>query len=178
MDQQPKDTKHYKSRKLLRLKGFDYGSDGGYFITINIKHRKQFFGKIKNGIMGLSEIGCLAWKCWYEIPKYYPFVILDEFVVMPDHVHGVLFIKKQNLVAPQQETINIRNKFGPQSKNLAAIIRGFKIGVTKNAREIKSVFEWQTRFHDHIIRSKDELNRIKQYIKNNPENWGKNKHEL
>lgn len=181
MYQAPKDTKYYKSRKLLRLQGFDYGSNGGYFITINTKHREQFFGKIKNGIMELSEIGCIAWKCWYEIPKYYPFVILDEFVAMPDHVHAVLLINKQrpkNFVAPHRQNTNISNKFGPQSKNLAAIIRGFKIGVTKNARETKPDFEWQTRFHDHIIRNEDELNRIRQYIKDNPKNWGKDKYQL
>lgn len=176
----------YKSRKSPRLKGFDYASNGGYFITINTKNRKHFFGEISKGIMGLSKIGCEAWKCWNEIPKHFPFVILDEFVAMPDHIHGILFIDKnlvrtQNLASPpsppsHQNTYH--NKFGPQSKNLSSILRGFKIGVTKNARKNTPHFAWQSRFHDHIIRDQGELNRIRKYIKDNPKNWGKDKYQL
>jgi len=167
-----------------RLQGFDYGSNGAYFVTINTKNRESYFGKIVNGIMGLSEMGCQAWKCWYEIPNHFPFVILDEFVVMPDHVHGVIFIDKtvsQPIPMPTVETQDfaslpnhkITNKFGPQSKNLASIIRGFKIGVTKFIHEHDVDFTWQPRFHDRIIRNEGELNRIRQYIKDNPNNWRK-----
>lgn len=172
------------SRKLLRLQGFDYASEGAYFVTFNTKNRKHFFGKITNGIMGLSKIGCHAWKCWYNIPNHFPFVILDEFVVMPDHVHGILIINKdgvrtQDFGSPPANNQNFyTNKFGPQSKNLSSIIRGFKIGVTKNAREKNQNFAWQSRFHDHIIRNEQELNRIRNYIRNNPLNWGKDKFQL
>ena len=158
-----------------RLQGFDYGSNGAYFITICTKNREPYFGKIENEMMGLSQIGCQVWTCWTAIPQFFPFVILDEFVVMPDHVHGILFINKTK---PNVETQNfaslqnrkITNKFGPQSENLGSIVRGFKIGITKFAREYNPHFAWQPRYHDRIIRDENELNRIRQYIKNNPKN--------
>ncbi len=129
--------------------------------------------------MYFSEIGKIAQNCWNEIPVHFPFVILDAFIVMPNHVHGILVIDKtvselnemktmngatvetQNL-ASLQTTLRMasqissgffsvpKNHFGPQSKNLASIIRGFKIGVTKNARLIHADFAWQSRFYDHI----------------------------
>ncbi len=165
-----------------RLNGFDYGSNGAYFVTICTKFMQPHFGKIRNGIMGLSEIGCRIWECWLAIPSHFPFVILDEFVVMPDHVHGILMIDKsnasstvrtQNLASLRMEGNGYQNKFGPQSKNLSSIIRGFKIGVTKFSRKINPKFTWHPRFHDRIIRNETELNRIRKYIRDNPGNWKK-----
>ncbi len=185
-----------------RLKGFDYGSNHAYFVTICTKGMRPYFGKIENGIMGLSNLGCKVWQCWYEIPIHFPFVELDEFVVMPNHVHGIIYINKsdpqknvetqnlapvyknvetQNLASVRNEnqaSSQISNQFGPQSKNLASIIRGFKIGVTKFARENDTDFAWQPRFHDHIIRNEFDLNRIRQYIHNNPKNWKKDKFQI
>jgi len=131
--------------------------------------------------MQLSEIGDMTNKYCLEIPQHFPFVELDVFAVMPNHVHGIIIINKpnnerdvktQNFASLQSKS---GNKFGPQSKNLASIIRGFKIGVTKNARKIYPDFVWQTRFHDHIIRNDESFHRIQQYILSNPQNWTKDK---
>lgn len=104
----------------------------------------------------MSEIGQMAEKYWIEIPNHFPFVKLDAFVVMPNHIHGIIIIDKpesptivetQNPVETQDLASLLRipspkNTFGPQSKNLPSIIRGYKIGVTKNAKRIRNDFSW------------------------------------
>ena len=145
--------------------------------------------------MELSEIGKVAKKCWVNIPKYFPFVKLDKCVIMPNHIHGIIAIKnKTEFVGTQylaftsdhdsekkntkccvptnrQLMAEYKNRFGPQSNNLSSIIRGFKTGVTMYARKNSIDFHWQPRFHDRIIRDKDELNRIRKYIVDNPLRW-------
>ncbi len=176
-----------------RLQSWDYGANGLYFVTICTKNREHFFGEIQNGEMILSEIGILANKYWNEIPEHFPFAILDAFVVMPNHVHGIIVIDKPDIgnngnadanidaIVETQNFASLRvqqqseNKFGPQSKNLASVIRGFKIGVTTNARSIHADFAWQPRFHDHIIRNNESHERIKNYIINNPKKWVEDK---
>ena len=81
-----------------RLKNWDYGSNGAYFITICTQHRKHFFGEILDDEMNLNEIGQLAEKYWLEIPSHFPFVELGNFVVMPNHTHGILIINKNYTV--------------------------------------------------------------------------------
>jgi REP element-mobilizing transposase RayT len=96
-------------------------------------------------------------------------VALDEFIVMPDHVHGILiFTKKLN-----NSEENVPNRFGPQSLNLASVVRGFKVGVTKAARLHTPKFAWQSRYHDRIIRNEAEHERIRHYIRNNVVQYGK-----
>ncbi|MBU1017641.1 hypothetical protein KKA33_01280 [Patescibacteria group bacterium] len=173
--------------ETARLKNWDYSSDGAYFITICTKKMMECFGEIRNGIMGLNELSCAAAAFWQEIPQHFAHVILDEWVVMPNHVHGVLIInntpgKTQNVGTRHVETQNVAslrrkrnkwkpNRFGPQSKNVASIIRGFKIGVTKYANEQKIPFTWQPRFYDRVIRDENELDRICKYIRQNLLKW-------
>lgn len=163
-----------------RLSTWDYSADGAYFITICTKNKEHYFGEIlKPDKLEFSDIGHYVHKCWYDIPLHFPFVQLDEFIVMPDHFHGILFINKQNngVIVGTQNFASLQeqqNKFGPQSQNLASIVRGFKIGITKYARINKTTFCWQSRYYDHIIRSDSELDRIRNYIKTNPYNFGKN----
>lgn len=178
-----------------RLPGWDYGSNAAYFVTICTKDREHFFGKIVDEKMRLSEIGKIANDYWLEMPKHFPFVILDEFVIMPNHVHGIIIINKrdnddgssvetQNFASPDTngtynlETQNFAslpsstpNTFGPQSKNLASIVRGYKSAVKKYASLNNINFAWQPRFHDHIIRDKQAFQNISNYIINNPMNW-------
>ena len=146
------------------------------------------FGEIIDGEMELSQIGKIADRCWLGIPKHFPFVQLNEFVIMPNHVHGIITINKpddegnvdthavetQYFASLPTATIP-KNKFGPQSQNLASIIRGFKIGVTKSARSINPKFTWQSRFYDHIIRNEKSFYRIAEYIINNPGKWQEDK---
>jgi len=173
-----------------RLQLWDYGANAAYFITICTTGREHYFGEIVDSKqMILSEIGQHVHKCWSDIPSHFPFVIFDTFIVMPDHIHGIIIINKQNINGDMVGTQNvgtqyvgtqnfaslpvqIKNKFGPQSQNLASIIRGFKIGITKYARMNKIDFCWQSRYHDHIIRNKIELERIRKYITTNAMNWG------
>lgn len=176
-----------------RLENWNYGSNAIYFVTICTNNRVKYFGEIvktqdfasSQKTMQLSEIGTIAQKCWVEIPNHFPFVELGEFIVMPNHVHGIIIIDKplndigdtnaivetQNFASLPEPKPDNHNKFGPQSKNLASIIRGFKIGVTKFARNNKIEFDWQSRFHDHIIRNDESFQRISDYIINNPSKW-------
>lgn len=180
-----------------RLPNWDYGSNALYFVTICCQNRTCFFGNISEGTMIWSELGEMAEKYWLEIPQHFPFVVLHNHIIMPNHVHGIIEISKtndgrnggddgrnddrnvetQNIASlpPPPSSPPSKNRFGPQSKNLASIIRGFKIGVTKNARQINSEFAWQPRFHDHIIRNDESYHRISNYIFTNPIRWKEDK---
>lgn len=161
-----------------RLKGYNYSSAGAYFITICVKNRECLFGDVVNGKMEYSEIGEIAKQCWLEIPKHFSFVKLDEWIVMPNHVHGILFFtdhcdNERRDAKFCVSTINAKtkngNSFGPQSMNLASVVRGFKIGVTKYARQNLKIDDiWQPRFYDRIIRNELELNHERDYIIENP----------
>jgi putative transposase len=172
-----------------RWAAWDYGSNAAYFVTICTANRECVFGTIMNGDNILTPLGQSARDCWNEIPAHFPFVELGEFVVMPNHVHGIVIINKpdeiggggeetQNFASLQpkkQPPTKPQNQFGPQSKNLASIIRGYKIGVTKFARQNNISFSWQTRYHDHVIRNAEEYERIGHYIATNVQNWAKDK---
>jgi putative transposase len=162
---------NYKTEKHFRYQGFDYAADGYYFTTICVDHRMSSFGRIKDGKMQLSAAGEIARKCWLEIPSHYSFVKLDEFVVMPNHLHGIVIINRGEGTQDDAFMKKYKNKFGPQTGNLSSIIRGFKIGVVKNTKSINIYFSWQPRFHDRIIRNGEELNAIRQYIMDNPLKW-------
>jgi putative transposase len=182
---------YYKDKYRVpstRLKGYNYSQDGVYYVTICTKNRICFFGDVKNAKMRLSSLGKIADKCWRNIPQHFVFVELDEFVVMPNHVHGVIVINKKRkpvetqYIASLQNEIkidpNYKNKFGPQSNNMASIIRGFKIGVKKWATINNKHFEWQSRYYDRIIRNDEELENIREYIRNNPAQWDANRNDL
>ena len=149
-----------------RLQTWDYGANGSYFITICTHDRAHAFGEVTDGCVNLTLLGQAAWDCWYAIPEHFPFVLLDEFVAMPNHVHGIMIIDKPSPPSPQPH-----NKYGPQSQNLASIVRGFKIGVTKYARQHHIEFAWQARYHDHIVCDAAECQRIREYIVGNPQKW-------
>jgi len=167
------DTGKYKNKYRIasaRWATWDYSSNAAYFITICTANRAHDFGQIQNGEMKLTPLGKSAQECWHEIPAHFPFVELGQFVVMPNHAHGVVIIAK---MVETQNFASVRgpNKFGPQSQNLASIVRGYKIGVTKFARQNNIPFAWQARYHDHVIRNAAEHERISAYILANPQNW-------
>lgn len=160
--------KHH--RRSIRLQGYDYSQPGGYFITICTHNRKCLFGDVVNGEMILNAFGDIVKNCWLEIPEHFPHVGLDEYVIMPDHVHGIIIIKNnvgvQNFEPPQ----NQYQKIIP--KSIGSIIRGFKIGVTKWFRQNTDIYiVWQRNYYEHIVRNEYELNKIRTYIINNPKNW-------
>ncbi|HRN42164.1 MAG TPA: hypothetical protein PK649_08845 [Vicingus sp.] len=186
-------TEKYQNKYRIlstRLKHWNYRWAGAYFVTICTKDRLPYFGKIENGKMILNEIGEMVENEWIITPKIRPDMNLDlgEYVVMPNHFHGVLIIGDNEYntgisiggngdcrdamycVSTRSET-EPTNQFGPQRKNIASVMRGFKSSVTKNARIINPDFTWQTRFYDHIIRDAQSFEKISNYIYNNPANW-------
>ncbi|MCZ8198588.1 MAG: transposase [Flavobacterium sp.] len=175
-----------------RLQTWDYSNNGAYFITICTQNREHFFGNIQNGIMQLSEIGKLAEQYWMEIPNHFSFIELGNFVVMPNHVHGILIINKiDNPILSSTESVETRqclvstiksnttigsSRFQNQGKNtISSIVGSYKSIVTKMSRQIHSDFGWQSRFHDHIIRNSKSFNNIQNYIFDNPLNWKSDK---
>lgn len=121
--------------------------------------------------MNLSPIGKIAKECLEAIPNHFPHVELPLYVVMPNHIHCILIINDPQMEKKDNSSKRPHNEYGPQSMNLASVIRGFKIGVTKFARKNGLSFSWQPRFYDHIIRNNDDWNRIAEYIENNVGRW-------
>jgi len=176
-----------------RLKNWDYGNNAAYFITICTSNRENYFGDIQNGVMCLNEMGILAETYWIEIPNHFSFVELGNFVIMPNHTHGVLIIDKPtvsvavetrliaslptNVINPNAKKIGgITGNANPMiHENISRIIRWYKGRCTFEIRKIHADFAWQPRFYDHIIRNDFSFNKIQNYITNNPFNWYKDK---
>ena len=155
-----------------RLPGYDYGAHGAYYVTICCKNRFHYFGEIVVDVetgncpsLHPTTIGRIATEYWIQIPQHFPFVELDKFIVMPNHIHGILFFNK-----PDKQNW-VPNQFGVQSQNLGAVIRSFKSSVKRYANNNQIEFAWQSRFYDHIIRDEKSLNNIRAYIENNPIGW-------
>lgn len=193
----------YKNKYRItsaRAQWWDYGWNGAYFITICTQNREYFFGEIIETQFIASPIGQSAETIWYEIPNQFPFVELGEFVVMPNHIHGILILNKPDdddkkrdtnldtkfetrLIASQQNAEQNQTKTGgfagdknPMiNDNISRIIRWYKGRCSFEIRKIHIDFAWQPRFHDHIIRNNAEYERISTYIMNNPANWNADK---
>lgn len=167
-----------------RLPGYDYSSNGAYFITICTKNRIHHFGEIEDGNLIETFQAKIAKKCWLDLPNHYPQCVLDEFVIMPNHVHGIIIINNHN----EHQISNIETGLKPISTrdvekttliinkrySLSEMVRAFK---TFSARKINKCQNavgrqfWQLRFYDHIIREGDDIDDVRQYIINNPANW-------
>jgi len=183
-----------------RLSGYDYGQPGWFFITINTKNRTCWFGDVVNNTVLLSNAGRIVTDEWKRTAEMRPHVRLDEWVVMPNHMHMLFAIVDAGMMTTHDDTVDVethcnaslptppkqphpykpistqppyKNEFGPQRNNVASIIRGFK-GVCTN--RIKSEtpivhFAWQPRFYDRIIRDERGIYAVRQYIRNNPGKW-------
>jgi REP element-mobilizing transposase RayT len=158
------------TRKRIRLQNHDYRV-GSYFITICTRKRIHFFGEIENGNLVISDIGEYLQGAWEEIPLHFPHVSLDSFVTMPNHIHGILHLDKSIIATTG---IQFQNNYfgGPLPGSLSLVIQQFKSVVTKWARNAGHTdFGWQSRFHEHWIRAVKDLQPIRKYINNNPQNW-------
>jgi len=172
----------------LRYTGRDYSLPGKYFITIHTTGTKEWFGKVIDGKMHLSEIGHIAAHMWYEIPVHFPFIGLDAFVVMPNHIHGIIVINRffgTTIVGalhatplPPDDATNVSTEtmsfISPKSGSLSVVVRSYKSAVTKNVHKSDNHFSWQPRFYDTIICSSGQLKRIRKYMLDNPQNWNDN----
>ncbi|MBE7411049.1 MAG: hypothetical protein L6Q54_11020 [Leptospiraceae bacterium] len=161
-------------RRPIRLKGYDYSQAGLYFITICCKNKEYLFGNIANGEMVLNDAGKIANQFWMDIPNHFPNAKLHEYVVMPNHVHGIIELI-ENHHPPRPYSQNQFQKMIPRS--ISSIVKGYKIGVTKwfrNASMDDFPIEraiWQRNYYEHIIRNEQLYWTISKYIKNNPANW-------
>jgi len=159
-------------RRSIRLHNFDYSSNNLYFVTICTKNRQNIFvgaDYYPPANIKLNNIGKIAKQYWEEIPHHYPFVSLNQFVIMPNHIHGIITIKRKMRADNNPPLHTVTGTIG-------AIVRGYKIGVTKWCRENTNIYDvWQRNYYEHIIRNEDDLNRIRKYIHNNPSNWTKDK---
>ena len=187
-----------------RARWWDYGDHAAYFVTICTVGREWYFGEVVNEEMVLSELGRVAESEWLKTLDKRPDMNLqlDEYKVMPNHFHAIVVIgenifNRYNVVTQclasddmndiAKETQSIaslqqnhhqptKNRFAPQSKNLGAMIRGYKSAVKSYATTNGLAFGWQPRFHDHIIRNDDEYRRIAEYIRTNPANWSQDRY--
>ncbi|HTL81212.1 MAG TPA: transposase [Bacteroidia bacterium] len=175
------DINTFRQRKSIRLQGFDYGSSGAYFITILSYKRRHRFSAIKNGEVLLSPIGKIIREEWLSTKLIRDYVTLDEFVIMPDHFHAVLFLHKGSDEPDHLRSTGTylhfpdgyKNALGPQSHNLASIVRGFKSSVTQKAKlSGEATPIWHGRYYERIVRNEKELDKFRLYIKNNPHKWG------
>jgi REP element-mobilizing transposase RayT len=149
-----------KRKNSLRLEGYNYAQEGAYFVTILAYRRLHIFGSIENDVVTLTKLGEIIESCWQQIPQHFPSIELDVFVIMPNHLHGVLVLHNDD----------------EQSVSLSHIIGTFKGSVTRNAN--KAILDidldfpiWHRSFHDRIIRNEREYNYIAHYVATNPERW-------
>jgi len=170
--------KNKYNRRSIRLKNYDYSSPGAYFITICTHNRQCLFGEIVNGEMTLNEFGEIVrdeWFCSVHIRNEIE-LFENEFIVMPNHIHGVLWII-DNVGATGRSPLQqqqLKQPHGPLKKSLSSFVAGFKSTFTKQINKIRQtpgIPVWQRNYYEHIIRNDDELNKIPEYIINNPLTW-------
>jgi putative transposase len=170
-------------RRSIRLSDYNYSQSGAYFITILVKDKNCLLGNIVDNKIVLSDIGIIIKQCWLEIPDQFSHILLDEYTIMPNHLHGIIVIDDPKVgvqfIEPEIENKidlpigNIRNN--PMKTNnisLGKVIRYFKAKTTYLARKniAKIAFSWQRNYYEHIIRN-NELEQIRDYIIANPEMW-------
>ena len=164
-----------------RWKDWDYGSVGAYFITICTKDRHPYFGEIMDGKMIYTPLGAIADVLWMEIKNHTRNIELGEFVVMPNHLHGILIVETLHATSPRQtlHATSLPNRqmaaISPKPGTIPAIIRSYKSAVTRHAHRLQMEFAWQPRFYDRIIRDNRSHSAIAEYIRRNPLNWEKDK---
>jgi len=156
-------------RRSLRLKGYDYSQAGAYFITICTKNRECLLGEIKNGEIILNEYGEIARKEWIKSQIIRKEMKLDEFIIMPNHIHGIVIIDHvgANGRSPLRD-------FRMEPKSISSFVAGYKSSVTKQinlVRKLPRFSVWQQNYYEHIIRNETELNALREYIVNNPLKW-------
>jgi REP element-mobilizing transposase RayT len=173
-------------RRSIRYDGYDYTLPGAYFVTLLCYGRQCLFGEIRENSIDLSQIGILVSRFWLRIPNHFELASLDEFILMPNHIHGIIWIHeadgkgkafaKFNLDLDEPTSANALplRQVGSKSGSLSSIIQNFKSVSTRIVN--KQFFKpgnkiWQRNYFERIIRNERELNAIRQYIRDNPLNW-------
>lgn len=155
-------------RRSIRLQGYDYSQVGAYFVTIVAWQREMLFGEIVNEEMGLNDFGKIVSEKWGWLETQYEYVELGEWVVMPNHFHGILIIHDDGRGGSRPAPTPIKRK------PLGGLIGAFKTVSTKEInllRNAEGQVVWQRNYYEHIIRNEPEMDRISRYIESNPSRW-------
>ena len=163
-------THHHRS---IRIKGYDYARPGAYFITVCTRNREFMFGAVVNGKMRLNELGRIVESTWRDLPNHYPNLKLDAFTVMPNHVHGIIIITDVGAGLKPAPT-NATNQQSIRRHGLPEVVRAFKTFSSRRINALRGtpgVPIWQRNYYDHVVRSEETLNRIREYITTNPLRW-------
>jgi len=165
-----------RNRKRNRLEGYDYTRPGYYFVTICANNRIEWFGKINNGKMELNESGQIIQQQWQWLKHQYTYVNLDEFMVMSNHIHGILVLN--NYVGNGRDR-SVHCDRSVRVKSIPSLIGAFKTTSSKLIHQNNlPEFKWQKSFYDHIIRNDESLKNIREYIVSNPVNWLKDEENI
>jgi REP element-mobilizing transposase RayT len=159
-----------KLRQSIRLKHYDYSQAGAYFVTICTKDKNCLFGEILDGLMILNQFGEIAETCWADLAKHYPHVESDVFMVMPNHVHGIIVLADLSDVGAGLKPAPTEVK----RCGLSEIVRAFKTFSSRQINELRNtrgIPVWQRNYYEHVIRNEYDLNEIREYIVNNPLKW-------
>jgi len=172
--------KHH--RRSIRLKNYDYSNTGAYFITVCAYNRECLFGNMQTGKIVLNQFGQIISNKWNQIPKHFLNVQLDEFIIMPNHLHGIIIIVgAKHLTKEFSKNLQYRQKNasplhlnGTKPGSLSAIMQNFQSVTTRKINQIRKTPGsklWQRNFFEHIIRDEKELNQVREYVINNPLEW-------
>lgn len=161
-----------RGRRSIRLPDYDYSSPGAYFATISTKLRQPLFGRQHGGDVVLNDYGRVATQCWQELPKHFSQLIIDAFIVMPNHVHGILFIHEGDIagVGAQHAAPLRKDKFQVGAGSLGAIVRSYKAAVSREIHKLTndSMVVWHRNYFERVIREERELDEARNYILHNP----------
>jgi REP element-mobilizing transposase RayT len=173
------------TRRSIRLPGFDYSQSGAYFVTICTYRRQTIFGWVRKGAVELDALGAIAEEEWLRSVEIRAEIDLDEYVVMPNHLHGIVVIEKQvgleqsGVVGPTGRSA--LRRCGPVPRSLGAMVAGYKSAVTKRIHTETAELDlkiWQRNYCERVIRNERELNAIRRYIQQNPRRWGQDSNHI
>ena len=151
----------------MRLEGYDYTLPGAYFITLVTQHRECLFGEVVGGEMRINQFGKIVERAWLDLLFHYPHIIQEAFVIMPNHVHGIIDIKASR---GGSETLPYKTKI----YGLSEIVRAFKSFSARRINQMRNkhgIAVWQRSFYDHIICNDRDYHNIWEYIQINPQQW-------
>lgn len=164
-------TRH---RRSIRLQNYDYAQSGAYFVTICTQHRACVLGEVVDGQMRLSELGLIAAQGWQWLAEQYAHVQLDAWVVMPNHLHGILVLTDDQ----PHEKGGSRTAPAVARKPVGRLVGAFKTVTTKQINALNEVADdllkplfWQRNYHEHVVRNEADLSRLREYVVNNPMKW-------
>jgi REP element-mobilizing transposase RayT len=168
-----------RRKSSIRLRDFDYTSPGAYFATICIKNHQCILGEVAEDSINLNALGSIADKCWRWIGEHFDFIVLDQYIIMPNHMHGIIILKDD--YGSRGGSRTAINKTQHNRKPIGQIIGAFKTRSTKLIKAIDTSMNtaiWQRSYYEHVIRNEEDLRIIREYIEQNPQKWalGKDKY--